>query len=183
MPDKTNLNKPGEAWLKFYDYFPEIELPITLSEDYSGVFTKYNKPLPQELIDSFILDKKLFFMEQEQDETSTDEMVEYVPCFRLPDQENYFAVIYWKADLLKYEYIIHTFDKKGKSIARQVVASTTSDGDSIRQIVATIDPDLDIYIMGGDTTDINQYDPEKSKAFSLEITPSGQFVHHFEENN
>ena len=91
-------------------------------------------------------------------------------------------MVYWKADLLKYEYIIHTFDKKGKSLAKQVVASTTSDGKKIRQIVATIDPDLDIYIMGGDSTDTDNYDPEKSKAFSLEITPGGDFIHHFEEN-
>jgi hypothetical protein len=181
MSEKPGKDKPSEAWLKFYDYFPEIELPITLSEDYSGVFTKYNKPLPLELIETFILQKKLFFADEES-ETTDNELVEYVPCFRLPDQKGYYAVVYWKADLLKYEYFIHTFNKKGQSIATQVVASTTSDGTSIRQIVATIDPDLEIYIMGGDTTDINEYDPGKSQAFSLEITPDGQFVHHFEEN-
>jgi hypothetical protein len=180
MPDRKDNTKG--AWLKFYDFFPEIDLPITLSEDYSGVFTKYNKPLPEELIDAFILDKKLFFADENQDLEESDDIVEYVPCFRLPDQKHYFALVYWKADLLKYEYFIHTYDKQGNSIARQVVASTTSDGKKIRQIVATIDPDLDIYIMGGDTDNINEYDPETSKAFSLEITPTGQFVHHFEEN-
>jgi hypothetical protein len=180
MPEKSGKDKPGEAWLRFFNYFPEIELPVTLSEDYSGVFTRHNKPLPVELIDTFILQQKFYFAE-DQEIPATDELVEYVPCFRLPDQEQFYAVVYWKADLLKYEYIIHTFDKKGLSIASQVVASTSSDGRSIRQVVATIDPDLEIYIMGGDTTDVHDYDPEKSQAFSLEITPNGQFVHHFEE--
>lgn len=181
MPDKQGKDTTKEAWLKFYDFFPEIELPITLSEEYSGVFTKYNKALPEELIHTFILDKKLFFADENLESEHTDEIIEYVPCFRLPDQKHYHAVVYWKADLLKYEYFIHTFDKNGQSIAKQIVASTTSDGKNIRQIVATIDPDLDIYIMGGDTDNINEYDPETSKTFSLEITPSGQFVHHFEE--
>jgi hypothetical protein len=176
--DKT---KQSDKWLKFYDYFPEIELPITLSEEYSGIFTKYNKPIPEELIDLFILDQKLFFADQEVEEV-TSEMVEYVPCFRLPEQEHFFTVVYWKADLMKYEYIINTFDKKGQSISKQVIASTSSDGEKIRQIVATIDPDLEIYIMGGDTADINVYNPENSKAFSLEITPTGHIVHHIEEN-
>ena len=177
----SEKEKQLEKWLKFYDYFPEIELPITLSEEYSGVFTRYNKPIPEELIDLFILDKKLFFADQEFDEI-TDELVEYVPCFRLPEQKNFFTVVYWKADLMKYEYIINTFDKKGQSISKHVIASTTSDGERIRQIVATIDPDLEIYIMGGDTADIHDYDPENSKAFSLEITPTGHIIHHFEEN-
>lgn len=181
MPDKSGNLKLSEAWLKFYDYFPEIELPITLSEEYSGIFTKYNKPLPIDLIDLFILDKKLFFGDENIEEP-VDEIVEFVPCFRLPDQKEYHGLVYWKADLLKYEYFIHTFDKKGNSIAKHVIASTTSDGESIRQIVATIDPDLEIYIIGGDANNINVYDPESSKAFSLEITPTGQFVHHFEEN-
>jgi hypothetical protein len=181
---KADTKKPSNQWLKFYDYFPEIELPVTLSEEYSSVFTKYNRPLPEELINSYILEQKLFFGDEQTDgpDTNSDELVEYVPCFHLPDQKEFFAVVYWKADLLKYEYIIHTFDKKGKSIARQIIASTTSDGNKIRQIVATIDQDLEIYVIGGDASGDNTYDPEKSKAFSLEITPDGQFIHHFEEN-
>lgn len=176
--DKKKLT---DLWLKFYEYFPEIELPVTLSEEYSSIFNQYNKPLPEELINTHILNQNLFFADEDP-ESTTDELVEYVPCFRLPDQKQFYAVVYWKADILKYEYILHTFDKEGKSIAKQVIASTTSDGEKIRQIVATIDPDLEIYIIGGDASSSDSYDPAKSKAFSIEITPNGQFIHHFEEN-
>ena len=127
----------------FYNFFPEIELPITLSEEYTSVFSKYNKAIPLQLIENF--------GDEEENELETQEIEEYLPCFRLPENKNYFGIVYWKASLLKYEYILHTFDLKGNSIAKQVIASTTSDGKNIRQVVATIDPDLEIYIMGGDT--------------------------------
>lgn len=176
----TEKNK--SLFESFYAYFPEIELPITLSEEYSGIFSKHNKPLPLEFIESFILNQNLFFGDKIENELENEEIEEYLPCFRLPKNKNYFGIVYWKAALLKYEFILHTFDAKGKSIARQVIASTTSDGTNIRQIVATIDPDLEIYIMGGDSESGNIYDPENSKAFSLEITEAGQIIHHFEEN-
>jgi len=175
---KESIN---QLWDKFYDYFPEIELPVTLSEEYSNIFTKYNKPLPIDLIDTFILESKMFFAEDAEVDPMS-EIEEFVPCFRLPQNKKFHAVVYWKASLLKYEYFLHTFDLNGKSIARQVIASTTADGKKIRQIVATLDPDLEIYVMGGDSDNENFYDPENSKAFSLEITPLGQFIHHFEEN-
>lgn len=177
-----STEKKNNHFKSFYAYFPEIELPITLSEEYSSVFSKFNKPLPPEFIEMFILDQHLFFGDQKENEMEIDEIVEYLPCFRIPENKNYFGIVYWKASLLKYEFILHTFDTKGKSIARQVIASTTSDGTNIRQVVATIDPDLEIYIMGGDSERGNIYNPENSKAFSLEITDMGQIIHHFEEN-
>ena len=173
--------KQIKLWDRFYDFFPEVDLPVTLSEEYSGIFTKYNKALPLELIETFILEQKLFFPKEEEN-IEIDEIEEYVPCFRLPETDKYYAIIYWKASLLKYEYILHTYNKKGETIAKQVLASTTSDGKNIRQIVATIDPDLDIYIMGGDVKADEMYDPDSTQAFSLEITPGGQIIHHFEEN-
>lgn len=174
--------KKNSLFESFYSFFPEIELPITLSEEYTNIFSKYNKALPLQLIENFILDQQLFFGDEKENDLETEEIEEYLPCFRLPENKNYHGIVYWKASLLKYEYILHTFDLKGNSISRQVIASTTSDGKNIRQVVATIDPDLEIYIMGGDTGSGDIYDPENSKAFSLEITESGQIVHHFEEN-
>lgn len=172
---------PTDYFKSFLSYFPEIELPITLSEEYTGIFTRYNKPIPPELIEIFILEKQLFFADED-DKDNLDEIEEYVPCFSLPDSNNYVAIVYWKAGLLKYEYIIHTYDKTGKTISKHTIASTTTDGKNIRQIVATIDADQVIFIMGGDTDNVSFYDSEKSKAFSLEITPTGQIIHHFEEN-
>ena len=169
-----------KAWEKFYGYFPEIELPVTLSGAYTSAFTKDNKPLPTDLIDQFILGQTLFFADAPETEPDS-ELVEFVPCFRLPENKAFFALVYWKASLLKYEFILHTFDPQANSLATQVIASTSSDGRNIREIVATIDMDLEIYIIGGDTDDPDNYDPEKSKAFSLEITPQGQIIHHFED--
>ena len=168
-------------WDAFYAFFPEIDLPVTLAERYTPLFTRNNEPLPQELIDEFIIRRPLYFADQPE-AGADEEFVEYVPCFRLPENKAFFAIVYWKASLLKYEFILHTFDRQANTLASQVVASTSSDGRSVREIVATIDPDLEIYIVGGDTDDPARYDPEKSKAFSLEITPDGQIVHHFDES-
>jgi len=167
---------------KFCSYFPEVELPVTLSEEYTSIFTRFNKALPMELIQNFILEEKLYFADEPSIISPEEEFEEYVPCFSLPNTQKFKALIYWKAGLLKYEYILHTYDEFGRSIARQVLASTSSDGKRVRQIVATIDPDMDIFIMGGDTEQDHYYDPENSKAFSLEITPEGQILHHYDEN-
>lgn len=146
------------------DYFPTVELPVSLTDDDVAIFSRNNDPLPSEVIG------KVF----SQWEKIEDEFVEFVPCFKVDDREHFYAIIYWKGGLLAYEYILTTFDKQGNLVARKVIASTHAEGDIVRKSVARIDEELIITIMAGESVSEQDYDPANSQAFAMEVMPTGE---------
>lgn len=154
------------------NYFPEVELPVTLSEEYISTFSTSNKPLPIALIQEFII---------RWEAEESDEFTEYVPCLKIPDTEEYFALVYWKGGLLKYEFILVTLQKDGTLITRRPIASTMSDNNTVRKSVAKIDEDLIIHIVAGENMPETIYDPADSQSFSMEILPSGDVLFTMDE--
>jgi len=152
-------------------YFPEIELPVMVSEDYLADYESATFPFPQAFIDEVII-----AWEKEQ-----DEFTEFMPCFRLPAQEKYVALVYWKASLLSYDFILLTLSKKGELISKKVIASTVVRDNHISKSVASIDPDMIISIMAGQSRADSEYDATASKAYSMEILPSGEIIFNGEE--
>ena len=142
--------------------FPLIEPPITLSEEIAHRFSRDNKPIPQELVDSLFgqWDKM-------------DEYTELVPCCQLATEGDFFAIIYWKGSLMAYEYILVTLDKNGGLISRKVIAGTISNGTTVKSSVATIDEDGCVYSMVGEVMQGQSYDPASSAGFRFEILPGG----------
>jgi len=148
----------------FLEKFPEIELPITLSDDSAIEFSKNNEPLPAQMIQEFIDDQE-------------DEFTEYIACLRIPKTLDFHAIIYWKAALLNYQYILATYTKNGKLIDNSVIAGTYSDGKSLTKSVATIEEDWIIYIVSGQTAaNASTYDPTTSNAFNLELLATGEII-------
>ena len=98
----------------FLSKFPEIALPVTLTEESHHHFSRTNDPLPAVMIEQFLL-----HIETEQ----VDEFTEYIPCFRIPETDGFHAIVYWKAGLMTYEYTMLTFNKDGISIDKRVIAS------------------------------------------------------------
>lgn len=124
----------------FLQYFPEVQLPITIREETFQEFSSTIPPLPIAMIEHFLMG--------ENDED--DGMTEYISCFRLPDTTEYKAIVYWKAGLLTYEYILQTYTNDGKGIIdSRVIAGTVVNGAEIIQSVARIDPDKMIYTASG----------------------------------
>ena len=162
--------------LKFDDflkYFEEITPPILITEETIKNIKDVTKPLPIEMASEFIT----------RWEGDIDEFTEIIPCFALPPQEEYKALVYWKASLLRYEYIIVTLDKTNTLIARKTMCGTIVEGDIIKKSVAQIDQDLIIHIQAGASFETNEYEPGQSQAFSIEIMPSGDMLFHIDENN
>jgi len=148
----------------FLDKFPEIELPITLSDDSTIEFSKNNNPLPAQMIHEFIDDQE-------------DEFTEFIACLRIPKTLDFHAIIYWKAALLNYQYILATYTKNGKLIDKSVIAGTYSEGKSLTKSVATIEEDWIIYIVSGQTAaNASTYDPTTSNAFNLELLATGEII-------
>ena len=135
----------------FLSFFEEVELPILLSEDTIHHIKDVTKPLPQVLIDEYIT----------RWEPTLDEFTEIIPCFSLPRQQQYRGIIYWKASLLRYEYIIVNLDQSD----------------------TMIDEDLIIHIQAGAAYDSTNYDPDSSQSFSMEILDSGDILFQIDELN
>jgi hypothetical protein len=150
---------------KFLEYFPETQLPITLREDTYQELSADIPPLPIAMVEHYIM------AEDEED----DGMTEYLPCLRLPENENFVALVYWKAGLLAYEYILKTYTKDGVGVIdSRVIGGTVVNGTQIIHSLAMIGADQSIYIatgaMGEDEMD---FDVSANKTSTLEINFDG----------
>jgi hypothetical protein len=151
---------------KIIHYFPETELPVLISEDHLSEFEINSDPFPQVFIDEVLLEW----------EKDADEFTEFIPCFRLPKEEKFNAVVYWKGALLRYDFVMVTLDKNGELINKKSIASTIVHDNVIKKSVASIEPDLIINIIAGQTLDGEEYDASMSKAFAMEILPTGEII-------
>jgi hypothetical protein len=152
-------------------YFPKSELPLLLSDDHIGDFEAISDQLPQSFIEQFI-------MVWENDED--DETTEYIPCAALPSTDTFFPIVYWKAGLLRYDFILITLDKRGEVISRRSIASTVVEGNVIKKSIANIEQDYIINIIAAHSVGDDIIDPTSSKAFSMEILPSGEIIFAFD---
>jgi hypothetical protein len=152
---------------QFLQKFPEEKLPISITEESAFDFSNMNEPLPQKAIEDFILPMEEDF----------DDLTEFVPGFRIEGLKDIQAILYWKASLLNYQYVLATFEKTGKFIDRQVIAGTVSDGQSLVRTVARIDEDLTIYMVSGMAEGSEEeYDASTSTAKEMELLPDGRMI-------
>lgn len=157
------------SFAQFLDKFPEVELPITLNDEIHHNFSQNNEPFNALMINQII--------EALDDDEAVDDLTEYIPCFKIPETHEFHAVVFWKAGLMNYQYIMATFEKKGKLIDKRVIGGTYSDGKTVTKSVSTIDVDWVIYVVTGQSDgEDNSYDAGSSKAFELELLPDGQIV-------
>jgi hypothetical protein len=155
--------------LDFVDFvakFPPVKMPVTLGEDTHHTFSTENGPLSDALIAQFIgpLEKE-----------PIDEYTEYVPCFAIDCDEKYIALVWWKAELLLYQYVLAIFNEKGVFIDQKMIAFTLVDGHSVKRAVCTIDEELSIHIAEGTSID-DVFEPGSSLTRLMEILPNGVIV-------
>ena len=150
----------------FLGLFPVISLPITLSDRQHLEFSRNNTPLTQSMIQQFILPF----------EEEVDEYTEFVPCFAIPNTEPVHALVYWKADLLRYVYYLITFDKNGQYIDRKPISKTEGSQGAITQSVVTIEEDWMISIVRGKKTDREAFVPSESRIFQMELLADGKII-------
>jgi len=154
-------------------YFPPVELPITLTSDIHHIFLRENKPLPEAFITKFL----------QPPNEEADPYTEYAACFRLPGSDQYQAIVYWKASLMTYEYILATYQPSGRFITSRIIGGTKSDGESLLKRIATIDEESLILIAEGiGPLDERQYNANQSHTFQLEIAETGDILHMIIEN-
>lgn len=158
------------AFFDFVAKFPPVPMPVTLGEDTHHVFSTENEQLPLEMVEQFILPL-------DPDPHAGDEFTEYVPCFALEGTESFIALVWWKASLLNYEYVLCTFTDKGELISRQVIGFTKVEGEIIHRAVATIDEDWVIFIAEGRAdAKFDRMSESGMRTYDLEIMSNGEIV-------
>lgn len=152
---------------QFVKIFPEVQLPVSITEDSATEYSTDNDPFSERMIADFILPG----------EAEVDEFTEFIPGFRIAGLKDIIALVYWKAGLMNYQYILATYEMGGKSLDRQVIAGTFSDGNTIVRSVARIDTDLTIYIASGMVEGSDDaYDAGETTTRELELLPDGRVV-------
>jgi len=166
------MNRKGEQQVDFkyfLEYFPEVELPMTMTEETARLFSSQNEPLNAETIAQHILPHH---------EGRVDDVTEFVPCFKVPDTHGFHALVYWVASMMTYEFVMITFTPNGGFIDIRTLAGTIYDGKLLTQSVATMESDWIIYIVTGQSSgeQLHSYNAASSRAYDLELLPDGRIV-------
>ncbi len=170
----TEYKKPPHiSFRQFLEKFPEVALPVTLSEETAHVFSRENDPLPGLMVQQFILTPE--------EQNAPDDMTEFVPCFRIPQTHTFHAVVYWKGALMDHQFVMLTFTEDGRPIDRRVLAGLYSDGKEIVQSIAHLEEDWTIYIVTGKQKATDRFGAQASKntAREFELLPEGQIIENF----
>jgi hypothetical protein len=147
----------------FLSRFPEIELPVTLRDDSNHDFEE-NPPLQAEMIEQFITRYEAVEM---------DEFTEYLACFQLPKKEKFQGLVYWKAALLNYDFVVATYSKDGNMIDKKAVAGIKVVGQNITRSIATINDDFAINIAEGVEINGSDFSADSTKARRFQILENG----------
>ncbi len=152
----------------FINGFPELDLPIVLSEENLRSFSANNTPLSQILIETYIIPYE---------EEAGDEFTEYIPCFRIKNTINFHTIIYYKAELLKNTYIMVSFNKDGTLISSMVIGGMMVNEEHLIRSISTIEEDWKIYIVENTSLkEEEKFDPSASKAITLELLATGEII-------
>ncbi len=163
----------GQAFSKFLHYFPEVDLPQTIAEENLRYYSSENHVLPPDLIRQFLHST----MSSEE-----EDYLEFIPCFKLKNTQDWHAIVYWKAALLSYEFVLSTYNKNGIRLAQKVIAGMRSDGKSVIRSIATIDEEWIINIVIGEQASAEDlYDTANSRILGFELMADGSIISHQNE--
>ena len=157
------LIKMKVTFANYLSRFPEVVPPVTLRDDSNHDF-EANDPLQAEMIEQYITRYEAVEM---------DEFTEYLACFRLPKTADYQTVVYWKAGLLNYDFVIATYKKDGNMIDKKAIAGIKVVGQNITRSIATINEDLAINIAEGMEIAGGDFSADATKARRFQIGENG----------
>ena len=168
---------PTARFAEFIEFFPLLELPFSLLPDISQI-PSLALPIPGVMIEEYILPF-------EGDEV--DEYTEYIPYGRIAGMKDFHALIYWKASVMQYEFILATYTLEGNPLNHAIIGGLRSDQEGILHSVAVIDQDLSITIAEGisvdDVDDEVSLDISKTNTYQMAIKPDGYISYDMNEED
>ena len=167
------MNKvPTASFTEFIDFFPLLKLPFSLLPDLEQIPAD-PLPLPEVLLASYILPF-------EGDEV--DEYTEYIPYGKIEGTKDYHALVYWKAGVLKYEFILATYQLDGQPTSHAIIGGIRYEEEGTIHSVAIIHEDLRITIAEGLAEENKMaLQPEETQSYYMAIKPSGEITYEMNE--
>jgi hypothetical protein len=156
---------------EFLEFFPLLATPFSLLPDLQQIPSD-PIPLPGALLDAYILPF-------EGDET--DDFTEYIPFGRIAGTKDFQAIIYWKAGVLRYEFILATYTLEGKPLHHAIVGGIRYEDEGTIHSVAVIHEDLRITIAEGMSEQDDQVVSPETQTYQMAIKPSGEIMYEVNE--
>ncbi|MBK6352184.1 MAG: hypothetical protein IPF46_02015 [Saprospiraceae bacterium] len=149
-------------------YFPEASLPFTLQEGSEHDFGLLNDQLPAALLEEMLMPYLAF---------EIDEFTEILPGFYWKTPTGGFILVFWVARLMRYSFILFSFDENGHWKDDAEIAGFFTEEDRVIRRMANIDDSQTIYIVEGvqllEGKDIR---PQETSKWVIEVMPNGQFI-------
>ena len=155
------------SFANFLNRFEEVELPISIGTETHLDFSSQNNPLPVAMVDKFLVETGVI--------EGLDEFTEIVPLMKIPNTDDFHAVIVWKAGLMEYEYLMLTFDKMERLIDKRNIAGTKVIDNLLLHAVVSITDQWEIHVVqnGRAADDKDNYDPTKSLRYQFRLLQDG----------
>lgn len=131
-------------------------------------YAMINDPLPQKMIDQFILPNLDFEM---------DDMTEFIACGYWNTNHDQKVCIIWCARLMRYSFYAIVYNNQQLGTDSMEIAGFFSDGEHLIRRIVNIEDDDAMYIVEG-THHINEdeFDLSKSRKLIAEIMPNGKIA-------
>lgn len=164
---------PVAHFTEFIDFFPLLELPFNLLPDLEEIPSS-GLPLPGVLQETFILPIE---------GGEVDEFTEYIPYGRIMGIKDFHALIYWKAGLMQYEFVLVTYTLEGSPISHAIIGGMRTEDSGILHSVAVVHPDLTITIAEGVALQNETTGLDETNTYQMSIQPSGQINYGINEES
>jgi hydrogenase maturation factor len=122
----------------FIKQVPLAEIPLVLSGELQKQLTSLVDPMPVPVIEDLL-----------PWEDVSDDMTEILVVARFEPEEKFQALLFWKAEVLTYSFILVTYNHKGEVIDHKQIAGTVYGGTSVKESVAIIEDDWMIFAAEG----------------------------------
>lgn len=165
------MKLPRISFTDFIEKFPKLEPPIDILENTHLDFSRENPPLPLQFIEEYLIPIEPYL----------DELSEIVPCFRIEEPNQFYGLVYWRAQLLNYDYFLITYSWKQEFIDRVRIAGTRYKEDKALISLAKINEDWIIDMLEGignipDPENFKVYDTTQSRSHYIEILDNGKIL-------
>ncbi len=165
---------PTARFAEYIEFFPIPELPFSLLPDITQI-PSGALPLPAVMLDAYI-----FPFEGDE----VDEYTEYIPYGRIAGTKDFHALIYWKASVMQYEFILATYGSEGNLLSHAIIGGLRSDQEGILHSVAIINEDMSITIAEGLSLEEEEsLDISKTNTYQMAIKPDGYISYEMNEED
>ncbi len=147
----------------FLARFTIVDPPVQVDDETYHEINEIHEPLPNILVSAFVERKG-----------ADEDLAEYVPVFRLPDLHNFVCLVFWRAGVLQYDYILAIFTQEGARIDQKVVASTIYSQEKTIKSVAKFDEEGMVTVIEGiEDAKTGELVAANSKQLFFEILENG----------